>query len=259
MSAGASRAYVVDARERFVTDFVWPHLQANALYQGAYPLATALARPLIAQLLVRGRGPRRRRRGGPRLHRQGQRPGPLRRRRPRPGPGPGGRRADAGRDGPLARAGDRLRRRARDRDPDHQGLALLDRRQPVGPLDRDRRPRGSLGGAAGRRLRMDGRARRGPRSGRGHGRRSRAACRSRSTGSASTRSSWSSGSTPWPAPMASAGSTTSRIASSGSRAARSTRRRPRPSCTPPIGRWRAWPCRRTRCASTGWSPTSWPG
>jgi argininosuccinate synthase len=52
MSAGASRTYVVDARERFVTDFVWPHLQANALYQGAYPLATALARPLIAQLLV---------------------------------------------------------------------------------------------------------------------------------------------------------------------------------------------------------------
>jgi argininosuccinate synthase len=52
ISAGASRAYVVDARERFVTDFVWPNLQANALYQGAYPLATALARPLIAQLLV---------------------------------------------------------------------------------------------------------------------------------------------------------------------------------------------------------------
>ena len=51
MSAGAGRAYVVDARERFLTDFVWPHLQANALYQGAYPLATALARPLIAQLL----------------------------------------------------------------------------------------------------------------------------------------------------------------------------------------------------------------
>jgi argininosuccinate synthase len=52
MKAGASRAYVVDARDRFVRDFVWPHLQANALYQGAYPLATALARPLIAQLLV---------------------------------------------------------------------------------------------------------------------------------------------------------------------------------------------------------------
>jgi len=52
MSAGASRAYVVDARERFVRSFVWPHLQADALYQGVYPLATALARPLIAQLLV---------------------------------------------------------------------------------------------------------------------------------------------------------------------------------------------------------------
>ncbi|HEY3163780.1 MAG TPA: argininosuccinate synthase [Candidatus Limnocylindrales bacterium] len=52
MKAGASRAYVVDARERFVRDFVWPHLQANAMYQDAYPLATALARPLIAQLLV---------------------------------------------------------------------------------------------------------------------------------------------------------------------------------------------------------------
>jgi argininosuccinate synthase len=52
MSAGASRAYVIDARERFISDYVWPHLQANALYQGAYPLATALARPLIAQLLV---------------------------------------------------------------------------------------------------------------------------------------------------------------------------------------------------------------
>jgi len=52
LSAGAARAYVVDARRRFVEDFVWPALQAGAMYQGAYPLATALARPLIAQLLV---------------------------------------------------------------------------------------------------------------------------------------------------------------------------------------------------------------
>jgi argininosuccinate synthase len=52
ISAGATRTYVVDARERFVTDFVWPHLQAGAVYQGTYPLATALARPLIAQLLA---------------------------------------------------------------------------------------------------------------------------------------------------------------------------------------------------------------
>ncbi|HYL41553.1 MAG TPA: argininosuccinate synthase domain-containing protein, partial [Candidatus Binatus sp.] len=52
ISAGASRAYVVDARARFVESFVWPALQAGAQYQGVYPLATALARPLIAQLLV---------------------------------------------------------------------------------------------------------------------------------------------------------------------------------------------------------------
>ncbi len=52
ISAGATRAYVIDAREHFVTDYCFPSLQANALYQGVYPLATALARPLIAQLLV---------------------------------------------------------------------------------------------------------------------------------------------------------------------------------------------------------------
>jgi argininosuccinate synthase len=52
ISAGASKAYVVDGRDRFVRQFVFPSLQANAKYQGIYPLATALARPLIAQLLV---------------------------------------------------------------------------------------------------------------------------------------------------------------------------------------------------------------
>ncbi|HUR16668.1 MAG TPA: argininosuccinate synthase, partial [Candidatus Limnocylindrales bacterium] len=52
MSSGATRAYVVDARKQFVQEFVWPSLQAGALYQDAYPLATALARPLIARLLV---------------------------------------------------------------------------------------------------------------------------------------------------------------------------------------------------------------
>ncbi len=52
MSAGASKAYVVDARETFVSQYVWRALQAGAVYQGAYPLATALARPLLAQLLV---------------------------------------------------------------------------------------------------------------------------------------------------------------------------------------------------------------
>jgi argininosuccinate synthase len=52
LSAGASKAYVVNAQETFVGQYVWPALQAGAVYQGAYPLATALARPLLAQLLV---------------------------------------------------------------------------------------------------------------------------------------------------------------------------------------------------------------
>ena len=52
LTAGASRAYVLDARHPFIERFCWPALRAGALYQGQYPLATALGRPLIAQLLV---------------------------------------------------------------------------------------------------------------------------------------------------------------------------------------------------------------
>ena len=49
---GAVKAVTVDARQDFLQYFVWPALQANALYEGVYPLATALARPLITKLLV---------------------------------------------------------------------------------------------------------------------------------------------------------------------------------------------------------------
>ncbi len=52
LKVGAVAACVEDARQRFVRDFVFPALQANAVYQGVYPLATALGRPLIARLLV---------------------------------------------------------------------------------------------------------------------------------------------------------------------------------------------------------------
>jgi argininosuccinate synthase len=51
LDVGAVAAYVVDARETFVNDYVWPALEADAVYEG-YPLATALARPLIAKLLA---------------------------------------------------------------------------------------------------------------------------------------------------------------------------------------------------------------
>ncbi|HEX6818487.1 MAG TPA: argininosuccinate synthase [Ktedonobacterales bacterium] len=49
---GAAKVLTVDAREDFLRYFVWPALQAGALYEGTYPLATAIARPLIAKLLV---------------------------------------------------------------------------------------------------------------------------------------------------------------------------------------------------------------
>jgi len=52
LKIGAIKAIVVDAKETFVKSFVFPALQADAVYEGQYPLATALGRPLIAQLLV---------------------------------------------------------------------------------------------------------------------------------------------------------------------------------------------------------------
>ncbi|GCE11445.1 argininosuccinate synthase [Tengunoibacter tsumagoiensis] len=49
---GAVKAMIIDGKTDFVRYFVWPALQAGAIYEGQYPLATALARPLIARLLV---------------------------------------------------------------------------------------------------------------------------------------------------------------------------------------------------------------
>ncbi|MCX7912484.1 MAG: argininosuccinate synthase, partial [Dehalococcoidales bacterium] len=52
LRVGASKALVIDAKELFVKYFIFPALQADALYEGQYPLATALSRPLMAKLLV---------------------------------------------------------------------------------------------------------------------------------------------------------------------------------------------------------------
>ena len=49
---GASKVYIVDARNEFVKDFIFPALKANAVYEGKYFLATALSRPLIAKVLA---------------------------------------------------------------------------------------------------------------------------------------------------------------------------------------------------------------
>jgi argininosuccinate synthase len=49
---GAVDAIAIDARNLFVDHFVFPALMAGAIYEGKYPLATALGRPLIAKLMV---------------------------------------------------------------------------------------------------------------------------------------------------------------------------------------------------------------
>jgi argininosuccinate synthase len=51
-AAGAVECIVTDAREEFARDFLMPALKANALYEGRYPLVSALSRPVIAKHLV---------------------------------------------------------------------------------------------------------------------------------------------------------------------------------------------------------------
>ena len=70
--------FIDDLRETFVRDFVFPMFRANALYEGQYLLGTSIARPLIAKRQIEIAEQGRRRRGRPRRHRQGQRPGALR-------------------------------------------------------------------------------------------------------------------------------------------------------------------------------------
>ncbi len=52
LDIGAVKSYVIDARADFAQEYVLPALKANALYEGKYPLSSALSRPLIAKILV---------------------------------------------------------------------------------------------------------------------------------------------------------------------------------------------------------------
>ena len=52
LAAGAVEAVVIDARSEFADDYCLPALQANALYEGKYPLVSALSRPVIVKHLV---------------------------------------------------------------------------------------------------------------------------------------------------------------------------------------------------------------
>lgn len=52
LKTGASKAIVEDVREEFVSDYIFPALKANAVYEGMYLMGTSLARPLIARKQV---------------------------------------------------------------------------------------------------------------------------------------------------------------------------------------------------------------
>ncbi len=52
LATGASKAYTVDIREEFITDYIYPTLKASAVYENDYLLGTAMARPLMAKKLV---------------------------------------------------------------------------------------------------------------------------------------------------------------------------------------------------------------
>lgn len=52
IKTGASKIYIEDLREEFVTDFIFPTLKAGAIYEGKYLLGTSFARPIIAKRMV---------------------------------------------------------------------------------------------------------------------------------------------------------------------------------------------------------------
>ena len=52
LKVGASKALTIDGKETLVNEFLFPALQAGAIYEERYPLATALGRPLIARYMA---------------------------------------------------------------------------------------------------------------------------------------------------------------------------------------------------------------
>ena len=52
LSTGASKAYVVNLQKEFIEEYAFKALKGGALYEGEYPLATAIGRPLLAKLMV---------------------------------------------------------------------------------------------------------------------------------------------------------------------------------------------------------------
>ncbi|MHC0038390.1 argininosuccinate synthase [Pseudoneobacillus sp. C159] len=52
LKVGAIKSYMIDAKEMLATEYILPALKANCLYEGKYPISSALSRPLISKILV---------------------------------------------------------------------------------------------------------------------------------------------------------------------------------------------------------------
>ena len=52
LDTGATKAFALDIQEEFITDYIWPTLKADAIYEDEYMLGTSMARPLMAKKLV---------------------------------------------------------------------------------------------------------------------------------------------------------------------------------------------------------------
>ena len=52
IKSGASKIYIEDLTEEFITDYIFPTIKAGAVYEGKYLLGTSFARPIIAKRLV---------------------------------------------------------------------------------------------------------------------------------------------------------------------------------------------------------------
>ena len=129
-------------------DYVFPAFRANAIYEGQYLLGTSIARPLIAkrqmEIAALGRG----RRGQPRRHRQGQRPGAVRTGLPGHRPAHQDHRPLAGVGPQLPHGPDGLCRKARHRRAHHPRQALQHGPEPAAHQLRGRDPGRPLAGTA---------------------------------------------------------------------------------------------------------------
>ena len=152
-AAQADDVVLLDRQDDFADEQCARAIITNALYEGKYPLVSALSRPVIAGAVAeialdsRGRG------GRARVHGEGKRPAPLRARVQGPLSGRDGDRA-AARPRVDARRGDRVRaRQGHSRDPDGR-VSVLDRREPLRALDRGGHPGGPVERAAGGAIRI---------------------------------------------------------------------------------------------------------